>query len=260
MHSDAPRTPAADDFPPAIVPASVGDCGGLSVEYGGELLVLLPAHAVWWPAQQTLFIADVHFGKEATFRAAAIPIPDQTTELLQRLTRLISATQAVRLIVLGDLIHARRGRCATTFRQIAEWREANRNVLEMVLVRGNHDLAAGDPPLDWQLRCVADPGVLGPFALNHIPPATETPAAAPTLAGHLHPVVRLSGPARDSLRLPCFLLRPHVLVLPAFSHFVDGKVLPIEPGDRVFAVADQRVLEVPAGPRPRTSRRVRVRR
>lgn len=231
---------------------------GLSVGYGGESLVLLPARAVWWPAQRTIFIADTHFGKEATFRAAAIPVPDQTTELLQRISSIISATSAVRLMILGDLIHARRGRCSATFQLIAEWRQANRSTLEVLLVRGNHDLAAGDPPQDWHIRCVSDPESLGPFALTHIPPASAAAFENPVLAGHLHPVVRLSGPARDSLRLPCFLLRPHVLVLPAFSDFVDGKVTQVEQEDRVFAVAEQQVLEVPlqrSGARPPRVRR-----
>ncbi|MFM7057130.1 MAG: ligase-associated DNA damage response endonuclease PdeM [Planctomycetota bacterium] len=246
------------DFAAASFDALIAELGGVAVEYGGESLILLPSRMVWWPAQRTLFIADLHFGKEATFRAAAIPVPDQTAELLQRLTRLVAATQAVRIIVLGDLIHARQGRCSATFRQIAEWRQANGNELDMLLVRGNHDLAAGDPPADWHIHCVADPGLLGPFVLNHIPAASGNATEPPTLAGHLHPVVRLHGPARDSLRLPCFLLRPHVLVLPAFSHFVDGKVQLIERGDRVFAVADERVVEVPV--RVSGGRSVRVRR
>jgi DNA ligase-associated metallophosphoesterase len=253
-NSSVPARSAADTKTP------VDGCSGLAIVIAGETLVLLPDHAVWWPSQQTLLIADTHFGKEATFRAAAIPVPDQTAELLARLSTLISATAASRLIVLGDLIHARQGRCAATFERVSEWRRENLGNLEMLLVRGNHDLAAGDPPRDWQIRCVADPFSLAPFSLTHVPPSAGNGTGAgaggssesAALAGHLHPVVRLRGPARDSLRLPCFLLKPHVLVLPAFSSFVDGKVTGIEPGDRVFAVADRQVLEIsqrPAGGR-----------
>lgn len=235
---------------------SMDDCSGLSIAFAGESMVLLPHHAVWWPSQQTLLIADTHFGKEATFRAAAIPVPDQTAELLGRLSVLISATAASRLIVLGDLIHARRGRCAATFERVSKWRNENRGHLEMLLVRGNHDLAAGDPPRDWQIRCVSDPFSLLPFSLTHVPPSAGNSAGVgagassgtAAMAGHLHPVVRLRGPARDSLRLPCFLLKPHVLVLPAFSSFVDGKVTGIETGDRVFAVADRQVIEISQRP------------
>jgi hypothetical protein len=47
-------------------------------------------------------------------------------------------------------------------------------------------------------------------------------------------------------------------VLPAFSDFVDGKVTQVEQEDRVFAVAEQQVLEVPlqrSGARPPRVRR-----
>ncbi|MEY3173412.1 MAG: hypothetical protein RLZZ436_1326 [Planctomycetota bacterium] len=218
--------------------------GGIAIQYGGESLTLLPSHAVWWPARQTLFVADLHFGKEATFRAAAIPVPDQTAGILERLCGVLSVTGARQLIVLGDLIHARRGRCETTFRQVGDWRRESRADLDVLLVRGNHDIAAGDPPADWHIRSISEPFSLAPFALTHVPPAAGGGIGQPAVAGHLHPMVRLSGPARDSLRLPCFLLRAEVLVLPAFSGFVDGKVARIELGDRVFAVAGQRVVEV----------------
>ncbi|NUR18637.1 MAG: DEAD/DEAH box helicase, partial [Gemmatimonadaceae bacterium] len=46
----------------------------------GEELVLLPERAAYWPARTTLLVADAHFGKAATFRAAAIPVPAGTTD------------------------------------------------------------------------------------------------------------------------------------------------------------------------------------
>lgn len=203
-----------------------------------EELWLLPQHAVWWPARDALLIADPHFGKAATFRAAAIPIPDDTASELQRLTSLLLATEARRLIFLGDLLHARRGRCETTFAQITAWRREHANV-SMLLVRGNHDLRAGDPPEDWDLECVDEPYACGSFQLRHHP----EPGNGPVLAGHLHPKIRLQG-AGDDLRLPCFLLRRNVLVLPAWTRFADSGLLQRQPSDRIFAVAGDRVLEV----------------
>jgi len=40
----------------------------------GEELLLLPQRALWWPAQKTLLVADLHFGKAATLRAHGIPV------------------------------------------------------------------------------------------------------------------------------------------------------------------------------------------
>ena len=53
----------------------------------GETLWLLPQRAVYWPRAGALIVADVHFGKAATFRAGGIPVPGGTTaEMLRRLS------------------------------------------------------------------------------------------------------------------------------------------------------------------------------
>ena len=216
-----------------------GMSGALPLQLGPAELMLLAERAVWWPERDTLFIADTHFGKEAAFRSRSIPIPDQTGDDLSRLSVLLQQTSAQRLTILGDLIHSRSGRSGRVFAQIADWR-AQHESLEITLVRGNHDQSAGDPPTDWKIRCVDDPAVEQGIFLRHVPSADDLPA----MAGHLHPVIQLTGPARDSVRLRCFLLQQQTLVLPAFSSFVDGKKLRTSAQDRVFAIAEGVVFEV----------------
>ena len=55
-----------------------------------------------------------------------------------------------------------------TLRAIDEWRAAHSSI-EMLLVRGNHDTRAGDPPESLQIACVDGPALEGPFALAHHP-------------------------------------------------------------------------------------------
>jgi metallophosphoesterase superfamily enzyme len=74
--------------------------------------------------------------------------------------------------------------------------------LQLVLVRGNHDDRAGDPPSDWGIDVVAEPHLLAPFLACHIP---MTPPTGYALCGHVHPGVFLRGTA-DTERLPCFVL------------------------------------------------------
>jgi DNA ligase-associated metallophosphoesterase len=211
-----------------------------TVRFAEETLTLLSQRAVWWARQETLFVADLHFGKEATFRAAGIPIPDQTAECLARLSSAIDETDARRLIVLGDLIHARRGRCAQTFEAITEWR-LQRPELQIELVRGNHDQSSGDPPAAWEMQCVSEPRSLAPFTLRHYSEATSDQFV---LAGHLHPTVRLKGRGGDSAKLPCFLLRDNVLTLPAFSTFVDGAAIRATAADQIFGICEGDVLKL----------------
>lgn len=209
----------------------------------GIHLKLLPLRAVWWEDRTALFVSDLHFGKEATFRAAGIPVPDQTSEILSRLSFLLEWTRVTDLVVLGDLLHARRGRCETTFEHIRSWRHQHVDT-RMHLVRGNHDASAGDPPADWAFECHDEPHISDtwhPLVLCHIP---KSAPGLVGLAGHLHPMVRLTGEARDSVRLPCFHLRNNVLTLPAFSPFVDGAAIRLTEDDAIYGICDDQVLKL----------------
>lgn len=208
---------------------------------GGATLQLLPGPALHLPDAATLLVADVHIGKAHSFRRLGVPVPSGTTvETLQRLTALVQATHARRIVFLGDLLHAARGRGAATLSAFAQWREMHQNV-ELLLVRGNHDQHAGDPPASWGVHCVNEPhylpGLPG-LALAHHPHALQE---AYVLAGHVHPAVVLRGRAHQRLRLPCFHFGPHVGLLPAFGGFTGSHTLRPAPGDHVWVVAGDEV-------------------
>jgi hypothetical protein len=108
----------------------------------------------------------------------------------------------------------------------------------MALVRGNHDRHVPLLPEAWN---ITEAGALvreGPFAFAHAP---EPVAGAYTWGGHIHPMATLWGRG-DRLRLPCFHLGPAVGVLPAFGTFTGGVSLPRSPADRVFVIAEGRVI------------------
>lgn len=218
-----------------------GDAGDLDVEITGERLILLPERAAFWVGASTLLVADAHLGKAATFRAAGIAVPGGTTaEALTRIDRLVRRTGADRLVFLGDLFHAREGNTAASRDALVGWRRSHPR-LDVVLVRGNHDRRAGDPDPCLGITCVDPPLHAGPFALRHHPDAT---VGAYTLAGHVHPAVRLAGRARQRRRLPCFWVGPEVAVLPSFGDFTGAADIQPGPRDRIFVVAEAEVLPV----------------
>jgi len=203
---------------------------------------LLPDPALWWPEGNTLFIADLHMGKAAVFRARGLPVPSGTTGSdLQRLDALLARQPARRLVILGDFLHAAESRTPAVLAALQAWRLSHPG-LEIVLVRGNHDSHAGDPPSSLGIEVVDEPWPLGPFACCHHP---QRHAGRQVLAGHVHPAVRLRGPGRDSLRLPCFSHAPGLTLLPAFGGFTGTHVLAPAPGQQLFAVGDGRVWRVP---------------
>jgi DNA ligase-associated metallophosphoesterase len=221
----APR----DDDPATVV-----------VGLAGERIALLAERALHWARERTLFVADVHLGKAAAFRAGGIALPRGTTAAdLARLSSLIERTKSTRLVVLGDLLHAAQGReaLASTF---AAWR-ARHPSLAIVLVRGNHDARAGDPPAAWRVDVVEAPHALAPFVACHEPPRA---GAGYALCGHVHPGVCING-AHDAARLPCFVVGRERTLLPAFGRFTGLAIVAPCDGDRLIAVAGNRLFALP---------------
>lgn len=214
----------------------------LQVEVGGEALTLLPEHAAFLGARRWLVVADAHFGKAATFRARGVPVPQGTTrETLARLDQVVARTQPATVVFLGDLFHAAEAHAPATLADLRAWRQRNA-ALDLVLVEGNHDLKAGAPPAELAIRIEREPWRVDRLAFCHHPRFVD---GAHALAGHLHPAVRINGRADDTVRLPCFWLRAGLTVLPAFGSFTGGARIDREEGDRVVAIAEQRLYEVP---------------
>jgi uncharacterized protein len=217
--------------------------GAVSVEVCGETLWLLPERAVFWPRERALLVADLHIGKAEAFQRSGLAVPGAVGQsdfdrLRQLLSLAVSAVGSCRLVILGDLVHARVG---ITDELTSRWRAllASFDGLEAVLIPGNHDRVGAGLLTAWKLARWADPTILGPFTLTHDPVVR---AGAFVIGGHIHPAVSL-GPSRR-YRVPAFWLSPHRMVLPAFSDFTAGGTHGLEPDARLFAVAPGHVSEV----------------
>lgn len=211
----------------------------LTIDLQGESVQLLPERALFWPRTKTLFIADPHFGKVATFRAHGVPLPPGSdSQTLQRLTQALKRCAAQKLIILGDLFHTAKGREEPLLWEIAEWRQQHAT-LPIYLVSGNHDRHAGDPPAEWNFQLIASPTPGPLWILNHEP---IEPATGYALTGHLHPAIKLFGRGQQSLKLPCFWFGAKCGVLPAFGEFIDHGLVRPRKGDRVFAVGKEEVF------------------
>ncbi len=219
--------------------------------YAWRDLTLLPERAVWREASRTLFVADLHIGKAAAFRAEGLPAPSGTTrENLSRLDALIDRFDALRLVVLGDLFHARAAYRPACVDAVAEWR-AQHAGLAVTLVAGNHDARAGAPPAALGIEVVAAPFALEGLECRHHPLDDGCEDGPPALAGHLHPAARLAGPGRDSLRLPCYVMRGRQLILPAFGEFTGAALARADAATALCVVAGERLIPIPVSPAAR---------
>jgi len=209
-------------------------------------LLLLPGRAALVPATRTMLVADLHLGKAATFRRAGIPVPEGSAQRdLERLEKMVRGHDVRRLVVLGDLFHAKSGCTPQVFAEFASLR-ARMASTAVVLVLGNHDRAVGRMPaslgLDDCVPSLDEP----PFHFVH-EPATGVTASERnlfTIAGHLHPTVSIRSPSGDRFADRCFVAEPSMLVLPAFGSFTGGHR--IEPTEemRLWIARDDGVVEV----------------
>jgi DNA ligase-associated metallophosphoesterase len=202
----------------------------IAITLAGETVWLLPQKAMYWPRERMLIVADIHFGKAAAFRSLGVPVPGGTTAAnLEGLDQLIEQCGARHIVFLGDFLHAKTARAPATMAAMQAWRERHSS-LRLTVVRGNHDLHAGDPPAALDIAMVDEPWVQAPFAFCHHP---DMLTEAYVLAGHVHPVRRVRS-GWERVTLPCFLLGPQRAVLPSFGAFTGGHAVTPQAGELVY--------------------------
>jgi DNA ligase-associated metallophosphoesterase len=204
----------------------------LPIAFAGQNLHLLADRAIYWPAQDTLIIADLHLGKGETFRSFGIAVPRGGTDHdLQRLARLIAATGAARLLILGDVLHGAR----TQGDWLQDWCAflAAHPTLAVEAVIGNHDRAINRASLDIAL--LGEQVEWSGIALCHEAPRS----GLPSISGHIHPVVKLPGEPR---RIPVFWQHGAHLILPAFSAFTGGYLVRRQKGHALYACNGEQIV------------------
>lgn len=205
-----------------------------SVEFGGEILHLHSWGALYWERESLLLISDLHLGKITHFRKYGAAIPRRALHRnFRRMEGLCDSFSPKKICFLGDLFHSHMNREWDLFEQ---W--AGQCPSELELVVGNHDIIS---PLRYEaigLRC-SESLKKGPFLLTHHPLEVFEGF---NLSGHVHPAVRLKGPGRQQLHLPCFYLNGRQMILPAFGAFTGSHVMEPRPGDRIFALAEDQII------------------
>ncbi|MDX1464024.1 MAG: ligase-associated DNA damage response endonuclease PdeM [Marinirhabdus sp.] len=210
----------------------------LQIEIRDNTFRLHPTGAVFWEEQDLLLIADVHLGKVTHFRkyGAAIP-PHAAFQNLEKLTAVTNHFSPKTVCFLGDLFHSKLN---TEWDDFAQWVSYTKSAV--ALINGNHDILPQSLFEDLGVNLYDFQDIDG-FLLTHHP--TEHDAHF-NFCGHIHPGVRLQGPARQTLKLPCFFKTKNQLILPAFGTFTGKHILSPNDDDEVFVIVDGEVIQVSA--------------
>lgn len=206
---------------------------------------LLAERAVYWEEKKTLILADIHIGKGTVFRKAGISIPQgMMDDDLSKLKQLLEQFKAEKCIIVGDLIHAGSGLSEDVKSKFSQWLNSlhlQSPPVEVHLVLGNHDRALLKAlPLEWPLKVYQEGLLEEPFYFSHIP--LRHPDWF-VWAGHLHPTVEIKN-NYDRLVLRCFQVFENLGVLPAYGFFVGGAMVRKKKGCRIYAIAEDVVIEI----------------
>ena len=214
--------------------------GTWPLSVSGEQLLLHPERAAIW--RRSVIVADTHFGKSSFFGQQGVAVPGGSDEAdRSRLTELIRASEAERLIVLGDFLHAPLPADSAEANELDAWARALAPV-RITVVAGNHDRGTArlSALIDWRERELCEP----PFRFVHEASGSKDSNQPFTLSGHVHPVTRLHVTSKQRLRVPVFWQRPHGLVLPSFGAFTGGFAVRPAPGEQLFAVGPSAVAKI----------------
>jgi len=209
-------------------------------EIKGQRFWLHPFRAVYWEEKGILLIADLHLGKAQHFRKAGIAVPVSVgQENWDRLMSLLWDFRPGRVLFLGDLFHSDYN---------TDWEElialtGQYEHISFELVVGNHDILTPKAYEAARLEVHEEPYIIDSFLLSHHP-MEEIPEGCCNLAGHVHPGVVLEGMGRQRMRLPCFWFGAKQVLLPAFGAFTGTAVIKPKAGDKVYVLAEERVVQV----------------
>ncbi len=186
----------------------------LGVCVAGEDLGLHSSGTLWWEAERTLIVADLHLEKGSSFARHGVFLPPyDTVETLDRLADLVDMFDPARVIALGDSFHDEEGAARMPINQQVQLAMLQLG-REWIWMTGNHDPKAsngvfGDHAHELTIRSLT---------FRHEP---SPDLVMGEVAGHLHPYGRIRRHGR-SVRRPCFVSDGARLVLPAFGSLTGG--------------------------------------
>lgn len=197
-HDNAPRT----------------DFGTCIHAINGVELVADPSGTLYWPATETLVVADLHLEKGSSFarRGQLLP-PHDTMATLKRLGAVVERWQPARVIALGDSFHDQDAASRLSEEAFA----ALSNLMHQrtwVWISGNHDPKPPQGLGGTSCHEVREGGLI----LRHEPALEDCEGE---LAGHLHPKAALLRRGR-MVRRACFAASRSRMILPSFGAYTGG--------------------------------------
>jgi DNA ligase-associated metallophosphoesterase len=178
----------------------------------GETLLADCDGALYWPREGVLTVADLHLEKGSSYARRGVLLPPYDTAATLGRLALVMTRYAPRVVIaLGDSFHDDdgAGRVAADDRGALAALQRGR---DWIWIAGNHDRRPADGVGGGCASAIA----IGGLMFRHEPTGAEG-----EIAGHLHPVARVSRRGHTVSRR-CFAADRTRLIMPAFGAFAGG--------------------------------------
>ncbi len=211
-----------------------------TITFNKQELILNTQRSIFWKETKSLILSDLHLGKAAHFRKHGIAIPmDTSLADLNRLENLIDHYQPQQVIVVGDLVHAGINQEVL----LLEVFRLKYPQLQLHLVKGNHDRLSSQISKRFGIHHHEEFFELNSILFQHHPADSADPSSF-RISGHIHPGVSIIIPPKRHLRLPCFLVAEHQIILPAFSKFTGLDSSDMSAAYQCYAITDDLIFPV----------------
>jgi DNA ligase-associated metallophosphoesterase len=188
--------------------------GMVPLSFAGETFIATESGALFWPAMESLLVADLHLEKASWFaRFGQFLPPYDSQATLTALASEVERTGASRLYCLGDSFHDGFGceRLPASARALLTDLTGR---LDWTWIVGNHDPGFADH-CGGKLVSEAE---VGGIILRHEAIRGDP---RPEISGHFHPKLRVHVKGRHVSRR-CFVVSPAKIILPAFGSLTGG--------------------------------------
>jgi uncharacterized protein len=168
--------------------------------------------ALFLPSEHMLLVADLHLEQGASLARRGLHVPPyDTAATLSMLEQVLLATQAKRLVLLGDSFHDDVAHNHVS-PQDSERLRSITSQIETVWIAGNHDPVAHQ---NLGGTCLEELSI-GALTLRHIPQRLRK--GQMEIAGHLHPGASIVQ-RNMHIRAKCFVADDRRIILPAFGSY-----------------------------------------
>jgi uncharacterized protein len=183
-----------------------------TIALGGLEFVLDMSGALFLHDEKLLLVADLHLEQGASLARRGLHVPPYDTAVtLLMLEKVLTATAAKRMVLLGDSFHDGVAHSEVLPNDAARLKSITTKV-DTIWIAGNHDPNTHDALGGVCVKELA----LGLITLRHIP--AHLKPGEMEIAGHLHPGAAVV--QRDHrIRTKCFVADDRRIILPAFGSY-----------------------------------------